>query len=237
MWLAQGVGGGRFGISVSTDELKAFELVSRDPTDRNKVSMVARAAAADLDGDGKDEIVVLASNPMPTLRGAQLTVSRVKGSGATASITTSESLNFPTVNGAYQRMQLDLADVDGDGKLDAIVMVYAPLRSTILVAWGTGTSFDTAGATVLTLPTEAGMPTGFAAVQLDADAARELAVATTTGVYAVDATGHTLGVARLGTLPAADSIALGDINADGIPDLALGGDHRVGIYLGGAKNP
>lgn len=237
LWLAPGIGSGLFGAPAASAEIKSFELVSRDPVARYRVAVVARTAAADLDGDGKDEAIILASEPAPSLRGAVLSVARVQGSDHTAKITVSPPAALPGATNAYRKMELAIADVDGDGKLDAIVLLHSFVATTAMIAWGNGADFDTAAATTIALPAEAGRAQSVVSVQLDSDAARELMIATTTGVYSIDAKGRELTASRAFALPPADAIAVGDINADGIADLALAKDHRVSIHLGGAQNP
>jgi len=236
LWYAPGSGGGGFGVPSASTEIKTFELVSRDPANLYGVALTARAVAGDLDGDGVDEAIVLASDPM-TLRGATLSIGRVKKGGFPATLELSPAVALPGATVLYTSMQLATGDIDGDGKTDAIVLLRRRAEAQVFVAFGNGTTVDAAGAIRVTLPDGSGLATSVATLQLDADPARELAIATTAGVFMVNAQGRDLTATKVGALPAGDAIASGDFNADGIADLAIAKDHRVGLYLGTAVNP
>lgn len=217
-WFVKGRGDGRFMPPSSSEEIKSLALDSLR-------RIIATAKSANLNDDPRDEAVILGVDPS----GTKALLSTISLKGSVAQI----SPSLPVANvpaSAIGRLDLELADLDGDGKIDAIFTVHAS-KSVAQVAWGRGDgTFDVAGATVVDLGADTTRPRAIAAAQLDTDAARELLVSTGEATYRVEASGHTLSVVKI--LPPADAIAAGDINGDGLPDIALAKDHRVSIYPG-----
>lgn len=218
-WLAKGRTGARLEQPILGDEITTFTIESRSRA-------VAVGRAGDLNGDGLDEAVILAPSTdgdTPMLSTVSLKDGKVKATPGRA-IT-----GLP--KGQIGRLDLALADVDGDGKLDAVVGAHSFTGTAFVIAWGDGAGgFDVAGATPIHVPEATLRLRSFAPIQLDTDPASELVVASPEGTYAVQATGRTLHLSKL--LGGADAVTAGDFNGDGLPDLALSREHRVGIYLG-----
>lgn len=221
-WFVKGQGGGRFKPPVFGEPITSFAIEQGG-------QLIAVARAADLDGDKRSEVVVLA--PLGSTNGRPPTLSTYTSKGMALAASAPVVIPLPPGdNGLLGRLDLELADIDGDGKLDAVVGVRGKLRSFVIVAWGKGDgSFDVAGATLVKLNIEA-PPRAFAVTQLDTDVARELLVATDDGTFAVKARGRAFTATKL--LRGGDAIAVGDINGDGLPDVALSKNHRVAIYRG-----
>ena len=220
-WYAKGKGDGRFDPPVIGNDITNFTL-----TQFGRVIAVARSA--DLDGDKRADAVVLAPSGDDIDKPAVLMTYSLKDKAV--------ALSPPTVitlpaSGFLVRLDLELADVDGDSKLDAVIAVHGSLKSHMLVAWGNGNgTFDIAGATRIDLGADVTRPRSVAIAQLDTDPARELLVSSGEATYAVQGNGRTLKIAKI--LPSADAVVSGDITGDGLPDIALAKDHRIAIYPG-----
>lgn len=128
------------------------------------------------------------------------------------------------------------SDMDGDGNVDLVSSLYLGSRVAVLLGTGTG-SFGVAK------PTDVGtssLPTGLALADFDADQRPDVVVAlyglnqlgvlrnTGSGGVLASPTNLDIGV---GTAPR--SVAVGDLNGDGKPDLisANSGDNSISIFL------
>ncbi len=218
-WFAKGRTGARLEQPGIADPITTYGIESHS-------RVVAVGRAADLNGDGIDEAVILA--PSPDGDTPMLGTLSVKGGKVVA---TAGRAIAGLPKGQIGRLDLALADVDGDGKIDAIVGAHSFTGTAFVIAWGDGAGgFDVSATTPIVLPAGATRLRSFAPIQLDTDAASELVVAAAEATYSVQATGRTLHLQKL--LGGGDAVTAGDFNGDGLPDLALSREHRVGVYLG-----
>lgn len=180
-------------------------------------------AAADLDGDGAAELVV-GSTGGDSAAGSLRVLSGAADSalGLVQEIHSGES---------PRALQLD--DFDGDGQLD-LAVAHADSSDVGVFAGGAGTSF----AAAQTYPAGPD-PRDVRSADLDGDGAPDLVVASSEGVFSPGevavllATGDGL-FAPPQAYPAGqgpDAIAVGDLNADGVPDLAVANEDSQDLSL------
>jgi hypothetical protein len=186
----------------------------------------------DLDGDGKLDLAVAnaGSNTVSVLRNTST-------SGTIASGSFETEVNFETGTGPFN---VSIGDIDGDGKLDLVVMNYNV--STISVLRNKATSGTIASGSFETKVDFAtgNEPNSLAIGDLDGDGKLDLAVvninSNTISVYRNISTSGTIESGSFETkvdLVAGNapcSIAIGDIDGDGKLDLVVGSLSTVSVY-------
>lgn len=231
-WIAKGKGGGQFQPASPGPLETGFSGFAKSDAFDVGGGSVAVLRTGDLDGDGHDEVVVLAPSPTTPPRGATLTVVKP---GADGNLAQGPTIALPDAAlGAFDRFDLALKDVDGDGRLDAVVLVGNATKTTLAVAWGGGAGLDVAGATALPLP--AGAPVAFTHAQLDLDPALELVVASDASVWTLDLARRAPTWTKL-DVATGNALGVGDFDRDGIPDLVMLRGNRASIHLGAARKP
>ncbi len=180
-------------------------------------------AIGDLDGDGKADLAVANSNDN--------NVSVYFNTSASGSITAASfapKINFPT---GSSPISIAIGDLDGDGKLDLVVAnngnsTVSVLRNTSTKGSITTSSFDTQ------VPFITGGATYSVAIgDLDGDGKPDLAVANNfdnnvsvfrnTSVSGSITTSSFDTKVNFTTSAAPNSIAIGDLNGDGKPDMTV----------------
>jgi hypothetical protein len=210
--------------------------------------------ALDLDGMPGDELALLgprlgssgyqsaiahASIPTDPNEGKSLTYTVGAPSQISQAFTrTEQPLTDPTMHNGRMR----IADVDADGNDDVVALGQTGKNGTLVVFFndkqgelGTPTSVN--GAEKLDVR-------DFALAGTAADGKPRIVVLTTTGIYIVTVRGRELTVGSTPALsmsagaPTSPSlISAGDIDGDGVLDLALGGPLGFEVHLGISANP
>jgi hypothetical protein len=180
-------------------------------------------AIGDIDGDGKPDMAVA--------NYSSVTVSVFRNTGISDNITPLSFAGQVTFASGGQPRSVAIGDIDGDGKPDLAVANYS--AATVSVLRNTGSSGSITGGSFATqVPFAAGTnPTSVAMGDIDGDGKPDLAVANqnsnavsvlrnasisgsiTSGSFAAHVTFVT------GSSP--QSVAIGDIDGDGKPDLAV----------------
>jgi hypothetical protein len=187
---------------------------STGTTEPNKI-----AATGDLDGDGKPDIIIAdgsGTNIMLILRNT--------GGNGTASFETALSIN----TGGYNT-SLAVGDIDGDGKLDIVEVNYNN-SSYVKVYLNTTTAVGSISfAGPINLITDAAQYKlrNVAISDLDGDGKADIAVVDNSGSVLLYRNTGSVGTVSFaakvqyaaGTGP--QGIMIGDIDADGLPDLAI----------------
>ena len=180
------------------------------PTGTNPYSV----AIGDLDGDGKPDLAV-------ANRGSA-TVSVLRNTGSAGSPSFAAKVDYPTGN---TPRSVAIGDLDGDGKPDLAVANYDSNNVSVLL--NTGSAGNPSFATKVDYTT--GMyPMSVAIGDLDGDGKPDLAVANLTSNN-VSVLRNTGGAGSLGFATKVDyttgtkpySVAIGDLDGDGKPDLAV----------------
>ncbi len=180
-------------------------------------------AIGDLDGDGKPDLVVVnnGSNTVSILRNTASSGSIGTGSFAT-------KIDFITGASPFS---VAIGDLDGDGKPDLSVANYGSNTVSVYRNLATSGSISSSSFAAKVDFTTGSSPQSLAIGDLDGDGKPDLAVANyysnTVSVYRNTATSGTITpgsfVAKVdfaaGTYP--QSIAIGDLDGDGKPDLAV----------------
>src|SRR5262249_40496096 len=144
-------------------------------------------AAVDLGGEpaGLDEAVFLI--PESRSLGPRIFVQKLQTAGSATSfgdLTNPVTLDRNTDNPQISRPQLKIADVDGDGKADIVVLGVFDGRAGLRVFKNTGSGTLDANQFIPVegLPSDAQLMS-FATLNLDDDPQLEIAVATSKGVF------------------------------------------------------
>jgi hypothetical protein len=196
-----------------------------DTLDAGAVTSPADLAAADLDGDGP---VDLASVPLQANANNMRWVTPWIN-GGTGTFT--PGTGTTTALDVQQDADLALADLNGDGRADAVRTLAAEDRVAVLLATVDG---DLTPATELAVGTA---PSGVAVGDLDGDGDGDIVV-TDRGDDAfsvlLGAGDGTFGPARTQALfPAPGGVAVGDLDGNGIDDIATvhPDDDVLGVLL------
>lgn len=188
-------------------------------------------AAVDLDGDGVDELVLLAP-PDATASGSAGAL-LVGDLGQTGFTMTSQDIGA-AASDAAPAWQMRAADLDGDGRKDLVLLVTdAPDRWALrtLMNRGDGT-LDLAAAQTVALPAGAA-PVDVAFVRVDATSPRRaLAFVTADGAWIVPWKADGSGWADARSVgPGGATLASGDFDGDGVEDLAVGDASAVTVLF------
>jgi hypothetical protein len=137
-----------------------------------------------------------------------------------------------------------IADIDGDGSLDLVTLASDGAGAgQVVVFWGEASASPPFSGDRLARVQHGGATlqgvTSLACTDADGDGAADIVVLTQKGMFMVDgAKGRALGATELQdpetetALPGGYSIASGDIDGDGLSDLAVAGATGIVVYLG-----
>jgi sugar lactone lactonase YvrE len=188
--------------------------------------------AADMNGDGKKDLVILSSNGYST---TYVTVIQSNGDGTFGTLKTSQAYDQGDLGGDVVAGSMVAADFNGDGKMD-IAIVGGNIASgevTILLGNGDGT-FTSQGANYGSESSFNVIATG----DFNGDGIPDLVAANyfaPSGAIVLLGKGDGTFTAVPAQIPVdtfVQSIVVGDFNGDGRLDLAFGYDGGVGVYLG-----
>ena len=184
------------------------------------------SAVADLDGDGKPDVVV-------TNGVGDSSVSVYRNSSSGSVISFDDPLRFLTKYGPYS---VAIGDLDGDGKPDLAIADNGTGYITLYKNTSTPGSISFSNMTNLVIP---GNPYGIAIGDLDKDGNAELVVSTegsNSSLYVIK-NNSTPGNFSFGspvsyaTLAGAFTLAIGDLDGDGNPDIAATGGNPSGVLV------
>ena len=184
------------------------------------------SAVGDLDGDGKPDVVV-------TNGVGDTSVSVFRNSSAGSTISFDNPLRFVTNAGPYS---VAIGDLDGDGKPDLAIANNGSNYITLYKNTSTPGSISFSNRTDILVGTN---PYGIAIADLDKDGKAELVVSTEGGsssLYVIKNV-STPGSFSFGSpvsyanLAGAFTLAIGDLDGDGNPDIAATGGNPSGVLI------
>jgi hypothetical protein len=252
----------RIGVEAFTDEHRLWSnLMTKEASIRGTQSTFSAALdpsfdwrnvlmeAVDLDGVAGDEVVVL--GPRRTLSGHQAAVARavrVDGEPPTYGLSTPVPLT-----GEFTRTEVALAvptqfngrlrtaDLDGDGAKDVLALARRDGRGALVVYFNDRTGQLGAEASVADA---ASLDVrDFAVVPSPGTQKADVALLTASGVYVVRCRDRQLTTGEGPALAMSPSsappptlVSAGDLDGDGVADLALGGPGGIQVHLGISKN-
>ena len=233
LWVTRSEGQARLAQSVFSDYLPGdFTPIVASETAGMEVAAFMRVA--DLDGDGVDDPVLLT----PWKHDPNQTVL-----GWAKMIHAQETLVFGTVEALSHgpirmtaKSQPIVWDLDDDGHLDVMVLSGGATERQVLVAWGS-TGVDLLAPVPIELPAN---PSGFAMIQADTDVLKEVLVVAREGVYLLGrdpAAPRVWSTEKLADMAGGTSVAVRDIDGDGIEDFAIADALGVRLYRGRGAVP
>jgi hypothetical protein len=196
----------------------------------------AEMLAVDLDAapqGGTDEVLVLAQPVQESQDPGALFVLKVDATGAFA-IASKVNLGKDAIGGFA--WSLKKADVDADGAPDVLVTFHDETGMHAQVYFNKRNGTLDPSPTVVKVPDGTKL-TSWAALNADGDREKELALVTDKGVFLAKldpgGTSFTVSTKPLTGVPAVGNvIACGDIDGDGIDDIALGGLSVLQVFRG-----
>jgi hypothetical protein len=189
----------------------------------------AHLSVGDLDGDGGDELVIIAPYGSPDTQSA-LVVATL----ANATMAFSDPVVFDGESTRYSFLQV--ADLDHDGRADVI---FKPMDddtpADVLVFWNGGNGRFTASS-MSRIHVDEGL-NAFACVH-DGQGGCNLHVVSATNAYAVTVgSDRSTSIAQVAGLPGGLSLAAGDFDGDGLDDLAVGTVDELRVYHATSRLP
>jgi hypothetical protein len=177
----------------------------------------ARMAAADLDGDGRDDLVFLASDET----GERCAVNLASVSASDEPELVGQRALF--LDAPCFESQLGLFDLDGDDAPEIVFLAGALVERELFVLWNDGAgNFAATNATSVAVRGE--NPRAFTHFRAPSDASVVLAYVSELGVRLL----RSLGSARafddagsVGELAHGTGVVAADVNGDGVPDLVV----------------
>jgi hypothetical protein len=192
----------------------------------------ARLRAADLDGDGVDELVVLRAQAEGGRSSAALLLARAAGGVFTHDEPLRLGFDLTPSSG------LEVADVDGDNHPDIVVSANGDAATAAWVLWNDGRGGFDLGARTEIVPPSGAPVLGFTLLGAEGGK-RALALVTTEATFvATPGAGRDFPIAEPpGVKGGGVSIVAHDVDGDGVVDLMIGGRDRVRVYRGKPANP
>jgi hypothetical protein len=178
---------------------------------------VTSIALADINGDGKMDLVGLA------VGGSQVYVAR----SVWTSVYSAQTYYGPGSLPMYGPCQLAVADVNGDGRPD--IVVTSPQWSSVSVLLNSGGTFGTVQTYAV-----GGTPTAVAVGDVSGDGKLDIVTANANGTVSVllGQGNGSFGAAQTYAVDGpASSVALGDFNHDGRLDIATAGGTETDVLL------
>lgn len=217
--------------AVDTNAIKATaNVLSPDPDLPNLDFDRAELVAVDLDEPASgtpDELVALVPPIAGSGASGALYIGRLQ-----SGVWVTRKLAFGGDAGDWKVAR---ADMNADGAKDVVVL-YGDKDKTrkMMVLWNRGSGdLDPAG-TPITMPAE--NVTAFACLNFDRDAALELAMVAPKSVYLAKMAAQTQSFPNappaLAGVAGGTTIAAGDIDGDGVADLAIGSGGGIHVYAG-----
>jgi Bacterial Ig-like domain (group 3)/FG-GAP-like repeat len=186
-------------------------------------------AIGDLNGDGRNDIVIAAAGLSATNGNLSVYTSQPDGSYVLSTIPSSEVGAYPVA--------VKIADVNGDGKPDLVIAnaganpgLTVLTRTTPIGAGATATATDYAASSPISTTPGTFFNPAIAVGDLNGDGRADIAITdkaarTVTVLYQNPAGGFTdVPVITNTSGPGPTSIAIGDVNGDGRPDLVVASD-------------
>jgi hypothetical protein len=224
MWVSAGQGGGALAPAQLGKKLDTIQTVSKEEGGLASVSILR---AADLDGDKKDEAILFA--PTAGKLTGTLLVAKASAGKKGPELGPTFQIEVPAAWLPSVGSDLRIADIDGDGKLDAVVLSAGRRdKGQLMVFFGDGKGAFEATPSIVESPD---VPRAFAVVP----GTSTIVVVSEKGVATIVRDGRKLTAKKLEGFAGGNTIASGDVSGDGLPDLVVGNGRRVQIHAGVAK--
>ncbi|HVW26408.1 MAG TPA: VCBS repeat-containing protein, partial [Polyangiaceae bacterium] len=210
--------------------------------------------ALDLDGTPGDELAILGpradgSGYQSAVASSSILMNDMNGAGRTYSVASPVMVDRaftrseqPLADASVHNGRLRIADVDGDGKKDVVALGQLGNNGSLVVFFNDGKG-DLGAPAAVNGADELDVR-DFAVASAPGDEKARVVLLTATGVFVVGERGRSLSVGSTpalsmtgGAVTSPSLIAAGDVDGDGVPDLAIGGALGFEIHLGISGNP
>jgi hypothetical protein len=187
--------------------------------------------SGDVDGDGASDVVAVMPYTMDPMESALVVATAKSDGNGGFTLAAASPIQLPFATAIDGEIALD--DVDGDGALDLVLLTGQGTTRQVLVMWNDGKGgFAPASSLVVSATTD--VPTDFGFAHVDTSGRAALVYVTHKSLVVARATDRT-NVARTvvdATLGYATGVAGGDIDGDGVDDIAVADTPSLVLYKG-----